>query len=318
MPDCLNSLLRQSVPPAEIIVVDDGSADDSVSIVRKIASGAEVVTLGTNRGFAAASNAGIARSSGDFVLVLNNDTELDPSFLEELSRAANDPAVGMVAPKILNWFDRTQIDSVGGLVLTADGIGNGRGRGESDRGQFDHSDEVLLPSGCAALYRKAMLDEIGGFEEDLFAYCEDADLGLRARWAGWRAVSAPRAVVLHKYSQTEGAYSARKLYLVERNHYLVALRTYPLRQLVLLPLWSLARLLLMAWAALRRRGRGEAVTATGTAPLVIALVRAWRDAVIALPRHMGQRPTVRRARASEIARLLERHRLALRKLVLTP
>ena len=80
-----------------------------------------------------------------------------------------------------------------------------------DRGQFDREEEVLWPDGCAAMYRKAMLDEIGGFDEDFFAYGDDAELGLRARIAGWKCLYAPRAVVRHHRGVNSGKDSARRL-----------------------------------------------------------------------------------------------------------
>ena len=92
----------------------------------------------------------------------------------------------MAASKVLVWQDPTIIDKAGHLIYP-DGQNRGRGSGEIDRGQYDQIEEVLWPDGCAAMYRKAMLDEIGGFDEDFFAYADDAELGLRARIAGWIA-----------------------------------------------------------------------------------------------------------------------------------
>ena len=94
----------------------------------------------------------------------------------------------MWAPKILSMKKRDEIDSVGGLLMVyPDCLAKGRGRLEIDTGQYDSVDEVLFPSACAALYRKSMLDKVGLFDEDFFAYCEDTDLGLRARLAGFKA-----------------------------------------------------------------------------------------------------------------------------------
>ena len=127
-----------------------------------------------------ANNIGMRAATGRYVVLLNNDIKADEHFLEELVRAAeSDEKIGMAAPKILNFYEPQRIDSVGGLLLCADGIGRGRGRGELDQGQYDGLREGLLPSGCAALYRKEMLDEVGLLPEEFFAYCEDSDLGLR-------------------------------------------------------------------------------------------------------------------------------------------
>ncbi len=132
---------------------------------------------------------------------------------------AKRPDIGMAASKVLVWEDPTRIDKVGHLIFP-DGQNRGRGSGALDRGQFDREEEVLWPDGCAAMYRKEMLDEIGGFDEDFFAYGDDAELGLRARIAGWKCIYAPGAVVRHHRGSTLGKGSARRLALIERNRVL--------------------------------------------------------------------------------------------------
>lgn len=313
--DCLGSLQRQTFRDFEVILVDNGSRDDSVRTARRLLPEIKIIELPENRGFAAGNNIGFAESSGEFILVLNNDTFSPPRFLEELYAACANPHTGMVAPKILNFFDRKIIDSVGGLVFCRDGIAQGRGRGEVDRGQYDGLTEILAPSACAALYRRAMLQEIGGFAESFFAYCEDSELALRAAWAGWRAISAPDAIAYHKYSATAGKYSPLKLYLVERNHFLLAVRTFPMRMLAAVPLWSAVRYALMAYAAITRGGKGAAVSETGVAPLVTALLRGQGAALRGMLFHMRCRPQIRRRRGRDISELLRQHRLSMRSMI---
>src|SRR5690606_32943828 len=121
----------------------------------------------------------------------------EPGWLAALVAAVEEsPAVGMAASKILLARDPGRIDKAGHLMYL-DGLNHGRGSGEPDRGQFDEAGEVLFPDAAAALYRREMLDQVGLFDERFFAYGEDADLGLRGRLAGWRAVYAPGARVLH-------------------------------------------------------------------------------------------------------------------------
>ena len=143
-----------------------------------------------------------------------------------MREAEADPRVGMCASKILTYDDPRVIDSVG-LLLFRDGLGRGRGRLQRDVGAFNKPEDVLLPSGCAALYRRAMLDEIGLFDEAFFMYCEDVDLGLRGRVAGWRCRFVPDAVVRHRYSASAGRYSLRKVFLVERNRIWVMVKYFP-------------------------------------------------------------------------------------------
>src|SRR5207302_7067821 len=130
----------------------------------------------------------------------------------------------------------------------------GRGSGEQDRGQYDSEEEVLWPDGCAAMYRRAMLDQIGGFDEDFFAYADDAELGLRGRIAGWRCRYAPDAVVRHHRGSTLGLLSVRRLALIERNRILLAVKLFPWSLLWVNPLYLGARVAAGAWAGLRGQG----------------------------------------------------------------
>ncbi|NLX99074.1 MAG: glycosyltransferase family 2 protein [Rhodopirellula sp.] len=313
--DCLNSLAAQTYRDFEVIFVDNGSSDGSVAQAVALMPDVRIVALNENLGFAGGNNAGIRRAQGSNIVLLNNDTLVDPHFLEELVRGVDcGRRVGMVAPKILNYYDRTRIDSVGGLVLCRDGLGQGRGRGERDEGQYDGLGEVLVPSGCAALFRRELLDECGLFDERFFAYCEDMDLGLRACWAGWVAVSAPEAVVYHKYSGSSGAYSPLKMFLVERNHFFVALKNFTCFMLLALPLWSVYRYLLMAYVVATGKGKGKAGAKW---ELASALVRAHFAAIAACPSVLRSKSGLRRIAPGQFAKLLRRHRLSLRQMILS-
>src|SRR5207237_8032674 len=126
------------------------------------------------------------------------------------------------------------------MLMAADGSSKQRGH-LFPVGEFDREEEVLLASGSAALYRRAMLEGIGLFDEDFFLYCEDTDLGLRARWAGWKCLYAPQAVVHHHYSHTAGRATPLKAYYVERNRLFLLVKNFPLRSLMLAPLVTIAR-----------------------------------------------------------------------------
>lgn len=316
--DCLGSLRHQTHQDFETIFVDNGSVDASLATARALLPNIRILALPKNTGFARANNVGIQAATGQYVVLLNNDTRVHAEFLRELVQAVEqDERIGMVAPKILNFFDGQSIDSVGGLLVSPDGIGQGRGRGEVDRGQYDHLRDVLLPSGCAALYRKAMLDDIGLFSESFFAYCEDTDLGLRGVWAGWKAVAAPKAIVFHKYSATTSAYSPFKLQLVERNHYFVALKNFPPKLLALLPWWTVCRFGLMLRAVLAGRGKGSAAGGGQTWDLVAALVKGHWQALRGALQQLQQRRQPKRLSNRRFARMLKHHRISLRKLILS-
>lgn len=214
---CLESLRRQTAAAAEVIVVDNGSTDGSPAMIARSFPEVRLIRLGRNRGFAAAVNAGIRASQTELVALLNNDAEAEPGWLAALVDALRGERVGMVASKILDAADPGRIEGIG---LEVDPEGNPRqiGRGEPDGPVFSSPREVFGPIGAAALYRRTLLDEVGLFDEDFFAYLEDVDLAWRARRAGWRCMYAPAAVVLHRRGSTARRIPRRIRYLDWRNH----------------------------------------------------------------------------------------------------
>jgi GT2 family glycosyltransferase len=315
---CLRSLQGEAQAQVEFetIVVDNGSSDGSAELAEE-EFGARVIRNAENRGFCAANNQGIAIARGEFIALLNNDAEAEPGWLAALVRACSQaPDVGMAASKVLVWEDPRRIDKVGHLIFP-DGQNRGRGSGALDRGQFDREEEVLWPDGCAAMYRKKMLDEIGGFDEDFFAYGDDAELGLRARIAGWRCVYTPRAVVRHHRGSTMGKDSGRRLELIERNRVLLALKLFPWSLLWLNPAYFAVRLA----AGIVAAGRGAGDTAhfpgiRGKWSMAMALVRGDLAALRMAPRILRKRAELRRIRRlapGEVRRLILRNRLRLRE-----
>jgi hypothetical protein len=198
---CLGSLRGLSRRPAEIVVIDNGSTDGTPALVRRDFPEVDLVECGANLGFCRANNLGIGRTVSPFVLVLNPDTRLTASFLEELLPAFDgDPRRGIAAGKLLR-FDGVVLDSCG-QELARSRQPKDRGYGRPDRGQYDHDAEVFGACGAAALYRRAMLEATaldGGavFDESFFAFYEDLDLAWRARRAGWTAAYRHRAIGYH-------------------------------------------------------------------------------------------------------------------------
>ena len=252
--ECLDSLREQTFREFEVVLVDNASVDDSVAFVKDNYAEVIVIENHENLGYGGGNNAGLRISRGSYVALLNNDTKVDPEWLQRLVEAAQkDETTGMCASKIMNYYQADMFDNTG-LIMYRDGIARGRGRLEKDIGQYDAEEEVLFPSGCAGLYRKAMLDEIGLLDADFFLYVEDVDIGLRGRLAGWRCVYVPDAVVYHKYSATTEPYSPLKAYLVERNRIWVVLKCFPLKMILVSPFYTLMRYIMQGYGALTGKG----------------------------------------------------------------
>ena len=318
--DCLQSLSQQRFGDFEVVVVDNGSRDGSVEYLRREHPGVVLVSLETNTGFAGGCNAGIRVSSGAYIALLNNDTRADPDWLSSLIAAAEaDPRSGMWASKILTYDDPGVIDNVG-LLLYRDGLARGRGRLERDEGQYDRQEEVLFPSGCAGLYRRSMLDEIGLLDEDFFAYADDVDLGLRARLAGWRCVYVPSARVYHRYSSSSSTYSPLKAFLVERNRIWVLLKYYPAELIMVSPLFTLKRLAIQLYGAVTGRGAsGKFSSEQGMFTAAAVLLKAWGAALASLVRILKQRRKLRPLRRigrRELYRLFGAHGISASELAL--
>jgi GT2 family glycosyltransferase len=321
---CLQSLTNQRIDhPFEVVVVDNGSADGSVEMVQHefsevAAFRLKLIRNETNRGFCAANNQGFAASDTSFVALLNNDAEAEPDWLSSLMSAfENSPRVGMAASKILVYEDPKRIDKAGHLIYP-DGQNRGRGSGELDQGQYDRVEEVLWPDGCAAMYRREMLDKIGGFDEDFFAYADDAELGLRARIAGWTCIYIPTAVVRHHRGATLGLLSARRLELIERNRVLLAAKLFPWSLLWVNGGYYLTRLAAGLWAAVRHKGEvGRYPGLRGKLGAVLALIKGDLQALTMLPRMLRKRRDVNQLRKlspREVRKLLLQYRIPLKQL----
>jgi len=255
--ECLDSLREQTLNDFETILVDNASSDGSVEFVRTGYPEVRIVETGSNLGYGGGNNAGIVVAKGKYIFLLNNDTKVDPRCLYELFTCAekNDNA-GMCACRIMNYYEPAVIDNTG-LLMYRDGIARGRGRLETYSDQYDNETEVFFPSGCAGLYRKSMFDEIGGFDEDLFLYLDDVDIGLRGRWAGWKCLYVPGAVVYHKYSATTEPYSPLKAYLVERNRIWIVFKYFPFTLLIGSFCYAIMRYIVQAYGMIRGRGAGS-------------------------------------------------------------
>jgi GT2 family glycosyltransferase len=251
--ECLRALDRQTRRDFEVIIVDN-SGKGLVCGGAAGKSDARVIEPGQNVGFGAAINLGFHQSRAAYLATLNDDAVVQAEWLEKLVAAAEaHPDAGMFASQV-RFYGEEHLDSAG-MVIGRDGSSKQRGH-LFPSAEFDREEEVLLPSASAALYRRRMLEEIGLFDEDFFLYCEDTDLGLRARRAGWKCIYVPQAVVEHHYSHSAGRASPLKAYYVERNRLFVLAKNFPARMLWAAPFATLARY----WWHLRSiaLGRGTA------------------------------------------------------------
>ena len=224
---CLPALQRQTWPAErfETIVVDDASSDGSASFVAENFPDVRVVQLARNSGFIAACNAGVEAARGQVLVLLNNDTEAEPGWLQALVEGLlAHPAAGSAASKMLLFDQRDHLHTTGDM-MGVDGIPRNRGVWERDDGQYDSQQQVFGACGGAAAYRREAWQQAGGFDRSLFMYMEDVDLAWRLQLLGWEAVYIPEARVYHKVSATGGG--ALASYYVGRNTILVIARNWP-------------------------------------------------------------------------------------------
>ena len=225
---CLQSLRNQSFKDFRTIVVDNGSVDGSVAFMRSEFPEVEVVELPVNIGFAGGMNAGIRRAQGEFVAALNNDTEVDAEWLAQMVNAIDShPDYSIFASKIMDFKQRDIFDSIGD-GYSRSGLSFKFAAKHRDNGSFKEPFEVFGACAAACLYRRSMLDLIGHYDDDFFAYMEDVDLCVRARMAGFRCLAVPGAIVYHVGSATSGGTaSAFSVRLTARNLLTVMLKNMP-------------------------------------------------------------------------------------------
>lgn len=217
---CLASLraaLSRSKADGELVVVDNGSNDGSCELVRRDFPEAQLIELDRNGGFAAGVRAGMQRARASWILLLNNDATVEPDAIDRLLRAAASAGdVGSVAAQI-RFVGESPVINSAGIEIDRLGVAYDRLLGEPPDDDGREPIDVFGASAGGALYRRAMLDEIGGFDASFFAFMEDADVAWRARMRGWRCLYAPGAVVHHHHSATAGHGSSFKYFHVGLN-----------------------------------------------------------------------------------------------------
>ena len=253
--DCLKAVFEQDIKDQEVIVVDNGSTDGSLEYLNTY-PGVRTIVLDKNYGFCRAVNEGIKAAKSDYVILLNNDTEVEKKFASELLKAIkSDEKIFSCSSKMVQFHDREAIDDAGDYYCA---LGWAFGRGKGGRvSDYEQSVDVFASCAGAAIYRKKMLESLGYFDEDHFAYLEDIDIGYRARIHGYRNVFAPKAVVYHVGSGFSGStHNAFKVKLSSRNNVYLAYKNMPFLQIIL----NIPFLLLghgIKWLFFQKKGLGK-------------------------------------------------------------
>jgi len=289
--ECIDSLEEQTFCDFETILVDNGSTDGSAKFAEeRYGDFIRIIRNKRNLGFTGGNNVGIQAARGEYIVLLNNDTWAVPTWLEELVKATSlDRPIGMWASKVYSYYKRNQIEAVGELIYW-DGLSRSRGQYEEERGQYEEMEEIFFPPGCGGMYRKVVFEEIGLFDEDFFAYADDAEIGIRARLAGWKCVYVPKAVLYHKNSGSTGQYSPFKAFYVERNRFWIVIKYFPLPLLILSLFFTFYRFAFQAYGALAHRGAaGKFTEIYSPLKLIGILCKAYKSGFQHFPKMWRKR-----------------------------
>lgn len=219
--DCLKSLRSTNYENYKVVLVDNGSEDDSVAAVRQNFPEVEIVETGKNLGFAGGNNVGMEyaiKQGADYLFLINNDTNVHPDYLKELVEVAeSDPKIGAAGSKIYYYSEPERIWWAGGKVNWLKNKGEHIGLDEMDKGQYDETREVDYMTGCALLVKREVVEKIGVLEDDYFLYYEDTDYSLRIKNAGYKVVYVPKSKIYHKVSRSTKPGSPSYIYYHTRN-----------------------------------------------------------------------------------------------------
>ncbi|MGD0230772.1 MAG: glycosyltransferase family 2 protein [Syntrophorhabdales bacterium] len=320
---CLDSLAIQDCGDLEIIVVDNASTDDSVDMIRGRYRSVRLIENKENVGFAAGNNVGIRQAKGDYVVILNNDAELEADCLSKMRRALEkDGRYGACAARIYLKFEEGILDAAG-IAICPDGLSIGRGRLE--RGErYNREEEVFFGSGCCIMCRREMLEDVkvgdDYFDEAFFMYADDTDLGWRAALRGWRCVYAPDALAYHLHSASLENYSPLKAFLVERNRIWLQVKYFPFRMMLRGQFFTAFRYLFQAYGAVAGRGAsGSFSKEHSKGELVTILFRVWASALRGLPAAWKKRRIIQKRRTistAEIRNLVKAYGIRAREIAL--
>ena len=254
LPDCLAALVPQLPGEAEVVLVDNGSTDGSAAWARAAHPALRLVELPHNLGFAGGVNAGLRAARGQLLLLLNDDAFAEPGFAAALLDVmARQPEIG-AASAVLLFAHRPELVASAGIRVRRDGLALDLWAGQPAASLPAEPAPIMGPSGGAAIYRRALLEDVGLLEPGFFNYLEDVDLAWRALLRGWRSVVVPGARARHVYSATSGQGSPFKQRLLGRNRLRAIARCLPAELLPsCLPAILAYDLLAIGYAAMARQ-----------------------------------------------------------------
>lgn len=257
---CLESLYGGTTKEIAVIVVDNASTDGSMELVRDRFPQVKLITNQTNTGFSHAVNQGIRLSTTPYVILLNNDTQVDLSFVHELEKVMDNDRrkrLFSASAKLISLYDKEVMDDAGDYYCAL-GWAFARGKGKS-AAYYNKDCDIFAACAGAAIYRRELLEDnqVGLFDEEHFAYFEDIDLGYRAKIFGYRNRFAANSIVYHAGSATSGSrYNAFKTRLASRNSVYLIYKNMPTLQILLnLPLLMIGFLVKILFFTRKRMGR---------------------------------------------------------------
>ena len=287
---CIKHLLNQSICADSILIIDNASSDGSVEYAMQI-SAVELIHAGSNLGFAAANNLGIARSKSDYIITLNPDAFPEPDWIERLLAAASKyPEIASFGSRQMEYGHTDVLDGTGDVYHTSGVVWrNHHGSKLSPDDLIQR--EIFAPCAAAAMYKRQALVNVGGFDEDYFCYLEDVDLGFRLRLAGYKSVYVPDAVVQHVGSATTGGqHSAFSVYHGHRNLVWTYIKNMPgILFWILLPMHLILNLVIIVWFSTR-----------GQTQIILA---AKYDAIKGIGRYWRKRKQIQHGRIATLSEI---------------
>ena len=249
--NCLESIIKETNCNFEIIVVDNDSPDKSGEKFSKKYQTCKFILNKKNVGVSEGLNIGIRNANGEYIVLLNNDLIVAPKWIEYLFEAHKEKGVGLYQPKFLKMRDRNIIDSAGNLINIF-GFGFSREKGKKDILQYNSIEEIGFAAGTCLFCSKEIFDKVGLFDEKLFAYNEDLDLGWRAKLLNYRSFYVPKSIVYH-YGSAQWKWSGEKFYLLERNRWIILLSNYETKTILkLIPSLLIIEVMLLLFFTKKR------------------------------------------------------------------